>query len=433
MKKIILSFLLVAMAWSAFSQGKDYNKLLLLYGQKKYEDAKQEIDKITADPKTKAKLETELWRAAIYAELFADSSLSPKYPDAGATAINAFNSYYQKDTALKAMNDNGLTRALAVLYTETFNRGVTEFKNEKWNDAFHDFKTSEELGDLVIKKGMSQQKGGIDTFRVLYAGYAAQNAQKLDSAAYYYQKLVDAKVNGKDFLDAYRFLLTYYLNKKDTDKFNTTLALAKQYYPDQNDTWSQYEMTNMTSNASVDEIYQKYKDAEAKGGVTEDQYIAFAESLAGVTKDAGQLDSAKAAELKMAAADAYKKAFSLSHNGIYAYNVGVLYYNAFNDFADRFYNLRGESADLKAKRDAIEKQQQPIADTAIYYLEQGYDILKAKSSRDKSESNSLDKSVDFLANLYMWKRDRARGVNPTDYDKFDAKFKQYDSEHGKYQ
>ena len=70
---------------------------------------------------------------------------------------------------------------------------------------------------------MSQQKGGIDTFRVLYAGYAAQNAQKLDSAAYYYQKLVDAKVNGKDFLDAYRFLLTY-LTYNDRNKPIITLT-----------------------------------------------------------------------------------------------------------------------------------------------------------------------------------------------------------------
>jgi len=32
----------------------------------------------------------------------------------------------------------------------------------------------------------------------------------------------------------------------------------------------------------------------------------------------------------------------------------------------------------------------------------------------------------------MWKRDKAKGVNPKNVDAFDAKFQQYDSEHDKY-
>ena len=42
-------------------------------------------------------------------------------------------------------------------------------------------------------------------------------------------------------------------------------------------------------------------------------------------------------------------------------------------------------------------------------------------------------SIDFLANIYQWKRDKSKGKLPaTDYDKYDTKFKLYDGEHDKY-
>lgn len=431
MKKIVLCLLLTVAAFSSFAQS--YDKLLLFYTQKKYEDALKELDKVAQDPKAQSNPQTILWRATLYAELANDSVLTIKYPGAAMQAYNYFQQYYNQDTALKAMKENNLVRTLALIYAQTFNEGVTNFKQEKWEDAFHNFKASEELGSLIIEKKLSEQSAGIDTFRVLYAGYAAQNAQKVDSAAYYYEKLVGAQVHGKDFIDVYRFLLTYYTNNKRTEDFNRVLTLAKQYYPEEATLWSQYEMNQLSTNASVDDILQKYKQADATGKLTEAEYIGYAENLASIPHDQlDKLDSTKRNEIRLTSADAYKKAFALSKNGIYAFNVGVLYYNLFTELDDKFYELRGESAALKAKRDSVVKQQHPLADTAIYYLEQAYEILKAKPNREKTENNSLSRSVDFLANLYLWKRDKARGYNTADYNKFDAKYKQFDAEHGKY-
>src|SRR6266536_2995776 len=97
-----------------------------------------------------------------------------------------------------------------------------------------------------------------------------------------------------------------------------------------------------------------------------------------------------------------------------------------------YYIIRGESASLKAKRDAVVKEQQEYATKSIEWLEKAYNILKAKQNREKNESSSLNRSVDYLANLYLWKRDKSRGTNTKDYDAFNAKYKIYDSEHDKY-
>ena len=178
----------------------------------------------------------------------------------------------------------------------------------------------------------------------------------------------------------------------------------------------------------------KYKTDDASGALKEDAYVTYAESFAQPDKNQlAQLDSAQQQELKLAAADAFMKAFNLNNtNGLYAFNAGVLYYSIFGQLDDQFYNLRGESAGLKAQRDAVVKEQQDYASKSIEWLEKGYNVLKAKPTREKTESASLNRSVDYLANLYLWKRDKSRGTNTKDYDAFDAKYKQFDGEHDKY-
>src|SRR4051812_47651332 len=98
MKRPIL--LLLFAAFAIFASAQDYNKVMLDYQVKKYEDAKNEIDKLSNDAKAKDKPETYLWKAAVYGQLFADSTLAAKYPDAAQQAMDAFNTYQQTDPSL---------------------------------------------------------------------------------------------------------------------------------------------------------------------------------------------------------------------------------------------------------------------------------------------------------------------------------------------
>jgi len=77
MKKAFLSLLL---ALSCFWASAQYAGLTLYYTTGKMDDAKKEIDKLMIDPKTQDKAETYLWKSNIYSELYADSSLTSKYP-----------------------------------------------------------------------------------------------------------------------------------------------------------------------------------------------------------------------------------------------------------------------------------------------------------------------------------------------------------------
>jgi len=435
MKKTFLFLLLAASMFVVKAQNQNYNALTLFYTTGKYEDAKKEIDKLMTDPKVSDKAETYLWKFTVYSELYADSTLKVKYPDAGKQAWDALNQYVAKEPDLTKLKAEA-TRGISLLYNQSFAYGRNDFQKSDWNGSFNNFSFCQQVSEFIGKYNLNTNgKYTVDTTVVLYTGYSAQNAGKTAEAAARYKLLADWKVGDKDVEDIYKFILDYDIRQKNDTSFKKYLAIAKELYPNDAPIWNQIEMNYMSNTASLKDIMAKYKTDEAGGKLKEDDYITYAEAFATPQKEQlSQMDSTQQVELKTTAADAFAKAFNLnSNNGLYAFNAGVLYYSIFGQLDDRYFNLRGESAALKAQREAVIKEQMQVADKAIEWLEKGYNILKAKPTREKNEATSLNRSVDYLAILYAWKRDRSKGTaNAKDYDALDAKYKQFDSEHDKY-
>ncbi len=436
MKKIVLSVALIFSATWLMAQEADVINLYV--SQKQYEKAKDEVDKWLAKPKLKDKDKATayLWKLSVYSSLYSDSSLSGKYPGADKEAMDAFYKYQAMDPELKQLKEQNFAGGIGNIYATSFEKGKNHFQAKEWDSAYKYFAEAEDLGNFLLANKLSSSGSTIDTITVLYTGYAAQNAQKFDTAVKYYARLADLKVGGPDYEDLYKFLIEYNLQKKNTADFTKYLAIAKELYPNDNALWTQYEMSNMTANSSLSELLTKYQQDAAAGGMTEDKLLGYAEAFA--TTDKAQLDALDSTQkiaLKKAAAEAFAKAFELNNtNGLYAFNTGVIYYGIYVELDDRYSAYRGESADLKAKRAEVVKEQTAYADTAALWLEKGYPILKAKTERSKSETASLNRTVDYLANIYYWKREQTKtNGNSKDYDKLDALYKQYDAEHNQYQ
>jgi hypothetical protein len=287
-----------------------------------------------------------------------------------------------------------------------------------------------------LKNKLSANNSVIDTATVLYTAYAAQNAKELDSAAKYYSMLADVKVSGPDYEDIYKYLVQYYSEKKDDANFKKYLAEAKELYPNDNSLWTQYEMGNLTENADLPKLLAQYQQDVAAGSMNEAKYASYGEAFATTDKEQlDKLDSTQKMNLKFAAAQAFAKAYELNDTaGLYAFNTGVIYYSIYSELDDRYNANRGESAALKTKRSEIAKQEATYADTASQWLEKAYNTLKAKQGRSKSETISLNRAVDYLANINYWQRDQTKtNGNSKDYDKYDALYKKYDAEHNTYQ
>jgi hypothetical protein len=57
-------------------------------------------------------------------------------------------------------------------------------------------------------------------------------------------------------------------------------------------------------------------------------------------------------------------------------------------------------------------------------------ILKDKSPRTNTEKSVVNKSVDFIANIYYYKMGRVRGKDAKLFDAYEAKYKEFDGLHG---
>jgi hypothetical protein len=436
MKRIFLTFALVFSICYLYAQ--DEGVVQLLYTQKQYEKAKEQVDKWVSDPKLKDKDKPTayLWKMQVYSQLYADSSLTSKYPDAHDQALDALNKYLALDPSLKALKDGGFAGGVGNLYTGDFNKGRDAFQSKDWQNAFKYFSQAEKLGEFLLANKLSANNATVDTVTVLYTGYAAQNAQLTDSAAKYYGMIADLKVGGKDYEDLYKYLIQYYSDKKDEANFKKYLAQAKELYPEDNSVWTQFEMGNLTENADLMQLLDQYNKDVAAGTMNEEKYASYAQAFATNDKEQlDKLDSTQVMNLKLTAAQAFAKAYELNDTiPLYAFNTGVIYYGIYSDLDDRYHANTGEGAALKAARTEIAKQEAAYADTASQWLEKAYNGLKEKANRSKTETISLNRSVDYLANINYWLRDQTKvNGNNKDYDKYDALYKKYDAEHNSYQ
>jgi hypothetical protein len=431
MKRIVLALLLAFTGYLSFAQ--DYSKFKLNVFAKKVEDNKKELDKLSADPKAKDKAETYFWQFATYANIYYDSTLSAKYPGADSIAFAALDIYTSKDTGLAVMKENNTYYpTLDYLKQGAINVAIKGFSSQNWDKSLAAFIEVDKVDQYKIAHRFA--KGDLDTSIVFYTGAAAQNGGKDDIAVTYYRMLADQKIKFGSGSNMYTFIVLHYLKNGDTGNFTKYLAAAKALYPDDEAKWQQLEMQNATANSSLNDLMTKYAGDVAGGKLTEEQFATYGDAFSQPDKkQAAQLDSASKVKLKLSAADAYSHAFKINNNPVYAYNIGVLYYNIYDEeLGSRFYSLRGESPALKAARADVERQQNMYADSSISYLTQSYTILKAKTDIDKREKGVLGNSIKDLANLYQWKEDKARGVDPKAVDKYEALYKQFDAEADKY-
>ncbi len=455
-------FLLVSLGFSSFAQ--EYKKVSDMLVLRKPEDAKTELDKITSNPKTKDKAAGLYWTFAIYANFYGDSALSKKYPGSDAKAFDALDSYAQQDTSLKALKENSsLTNDFAYIRATGFNHGVTGFNTKSWQAASDGFNTT-----VRADKFMEQHRIGpysspsfVDTNTYLYAGYAAQNSGNLAGAVVNYKYLTDKGivVQSSTFENSiYYTMLGYYVNSNNQDDFKKYSVVVKKLLPQYGGKIDQMSMQNLTANSSLTDLMAKYKASAST--LTEAQYATYADAFSQPDKDElAKLDSATQSQVKLAAADAYSKAFiaatspgagvqevTIGKNGssastpaqgvnligIYAYDASVLYTNVYQLLDDRFNSLKGGDASLKAKRDETERLESQYGDSAIVWATNTYNTYKVRTDLSKREINYTKASAQTLYVIYDWKKERARGVNPKDYDKYEALAKQFDAETDKY-
>ena len=397
-------------------------------GQAKLEEAKTQLDKVLADPKAEGKAETYALKAEILGTIAGNEALKAKYPTADMDAIIALKKYLElepNEAKIKEDHYAGVNSA----YSSLFSSGVKYYNEKNWDSAFSKFKNVVELGDILTARKWTAST--FDTTSYLYAGVTAQNAKKSEDAVKYYGKIAERKIAGKDYEGIYDFLTKYYLNNNNQAEFTKYIALAKAAYPS-NTLWNDLEFANTSDNAPLEDMVKKFTDADAAKTLDAKSYLDYGDYFIN-NKKIKDLDPSKRSEYTNRAFYAFSKAADLdTANGLSSYNAGIAAYTLFEDVSDSARKIKGVTAAIKSQRAAADKQADAAADKSITWLEKSYKTLAAKTTRTNTEKNVVGKSADLLYNLYTYKRDRSKVLNPKDYDKYDNKSKFYDNMHGKF-
>ncbi|MEI6190455.1 MAG: hypothetical protein WCP61_08545 [Chitinophagia bacterium] len=458
MKKIIGLLSLLILSQVSFAQ--DFKKVQEILFLKKIEAAKTEYERVVSKkPALENTIEGIYAKAVINWEITRDSSLTKKFPNAFHIMHTAVDQYILLDTSLKVSKEYGQQPFIDIFY-KSFKEGVAAFERKDWKNSASNFDTAVSYSDLIFTKGMSTNtKQKFDTTSLMYAGYAHQNAGNKESSTKYYKRLVDAKIQSKELLDVYRFLLIQYIDAKDKNNFDTYYKVSKNAYPTEN--WLEYKSDYIEKHYSMDEKIAAYNEMIADNTMTElacqmfgDMFMA-GKNIEGITVE-------KSDDYLLKAQEAYKKTYTMNPNNFAAaFNVGISYYNQFSVLDDKYAeNIRSlqtlntnrpaaskdpkkkliEDAKFKLQVDSVKKLNtaldMPILDkvnAAIEWIEKSYNNLKDKDKYTKTEKSVMSKTVDFLATLYSYKRDRARGKDQKAYDEFEAKYNLYDKLHEKFQ
>ena len=430
MKKITVGLLLlVATADSVFAQ--DYKKVrtaftifMTLGADAKLEEAKAEVDKLAIDPKAQGKAETYMLKAEIYGSITNSNVLKAKYPNATNEGYYAFEKYLELEPgAEKLKEDNYL--GIGSIYNSIFSEGQNFYKLKNWDSAYISFQNLLKVSEFLIEKKITSTT--FDTLGNLYAGVTAQNAGKQAEAGKYYKRLADIKLSGPDYESIYDFLTKYYLRIKSNADFDKYIDLAKQLYP-KNQLWTALQFEYIAVNSSPEEVLKKYDQDALANRLTSEDAMDYGNFFFN-DKKVRDLKPEEKKPFTQKATEAFTKAAELDPaNVLAAYNVAVSYYVQWEEAADAASAIKGITPEIKSRRAQADKVAIAASDKAIAALENAYKKLDEKTAKSKIEMNSTTTSAKFLAALYGWRRDKAKG-KAAEYDMYDKKMLFYDKKY----
>jgi hypothetical protein len=456
MKRLLL--LAVISSIVLVSNAQDFKKVQTLAVLKKLEDAKTELDKqLASNPAGATKPEALFWKSYINNSIYKDDKLKAKYPNALADAEDAFTKYLQAEPSLKTLKDNSGSDIFFTLYNKERTVGNEAFTAKKYEEAATSFSKAVDYIDLIIANKFTTSNLAFDTSMIFFTGYCYQQAKKDELAYKNYKRLADKKVSGNDdYKIVYSFLLLNAIKTKNKAEFDDFLKTAKSIFPKEN--WDQYEAEYVDKNFSFQDKADVYDKQDAAGTLSAEDYVNYGSTFYNIPKEEkDKMDSTKIAGYKKKAAEAFKKAYAKDNAMFIAsFNLGLINYLEYDAIDEmqrenlkkmRDLNAQKEAEKdlkkkaaidaknkpaieaIKAENNTLDKKASDYVDTAIEWYEKTYEVLKTKTAKTSQEKNSFNKTVDYLANLYAYKRDKVKGKDLKAYDTFDAKFKLYDGLH----
>jgi len=335
-----------------------------------FESAVAPINEAILDPKTGVQAKTWYYRGGIYQQLYIDTNLRKKHPEAVKESVRSFKKAMIIDP--KNQWKDEIKRTLMEYAYLYYNEGVAPFNNKEYQAAYDNFKAT---ADLYAFMNDSLGEKVVDTLATLYAGNSALKLKHYDDAEKQYESLLQ---RGISLPEIYSSLGDVYVVKGDTAKAVDIVDKGRKLYPDDK-TLMISELNFVLAKKDDSKSIEKLNDAIK---MEPDNILLYI--LLGDRYDKMK-DTANAHA-------AYRKAIEKEpNNSIGYYQLGVSYY-------DIAYNINKEMNKLPDSQqkqiDAMKVQRNAMFTKSLAYLERAHQI-------DPKDKETLEALKQIYAVLNM--------------------------------
>lgn len=402
MRKLLLSVVLAATATAGFAQKLDDVQEKISKG--KYDEAKEKIDKVLADPKNATNANAWYYKGKVYAGLALQDTAGKLGFDAQKEAFDAFVKYQQLDpkNVMMTLDQNV---GFFQLYDLSYNQGVKYYNTKEYTKAFEKMKQALEIEGYVSKKGLSYNNftfPALDTQLVNLTASAAYLAKMEDASIPYFERLADAKLSGKEYKEVYGLLGEYYQKKGDAQKSDKYITLGKELYPNEGDYWLALEFGN--PGADTAKRLVRYEELMAKYPSNYNLAIDYATELYNYTYTNDKKPSDYAARQERLG-NALRKAISINSTAFANYIMGQHVYQQIYDLDDAARLVRGSTAADVAKRKDLNAKQSAKYEELFPYIQKSYDLYsKDLSTLKANDKANLRRTINQLIDYHQRKK-----------------------------
>jgi hypothetical protein len=394
MKKAILMFAVMGIAYHGMAQDKFVVTALTALNSKNYEEAKDAIDKAMASPETKEKPKALFAKAAVYSAIQDDEKYKATAPYKEALQalfkLNEVKPDYEKANVDQMLLRNGFI---------AYNEGAKAYNDKKYAESAELMKSVVKIHDLGGGKRFEK-----NPFAKTMDTIAADADLSIANSAYYSNNYAEAipllqKVKKQGIrmsTSVYECLIAAYNGQKDNVNELATIEEARKAYPT-DVTLRNYELNYYIKAGKTDELVKKLEDAARAEPNNSD--IQF--NIATTYLDMASKKPANAAELVAKSENAFQAAIKIApDNAAYNHNFGALYFNQATEINDQM-NALGTTAAETKKYDELKAKRDAIFGKALPYLEKSYSILSAQGTDQKGgDQKTYKQTVQALSIIY---------------------------------
>lgn len=438
MKRIVLPVLFTLLVTLTF--GQDLKKAASLINDKKYDEAKVQIDGVLAkDPNNSEAL---YMKSKVYVAL-ADASAEKGTltGDPYGEALDAFKKAVLDSTnpkvTLLVIKDNyepvfGIYSGYFAEGAKAFNDAAPKGDAAGFTKAMNLFIKADDVGQYIAMKKWANI-GKVDTTLVLNIAKAGLNAKNDNAARKYFEELADAHIKGlhnaKDTADPsyelpYQWLTLDFKQSGDSVNMVKYATIGKELYPN-DDYFDFVEMDYYREKGDKPALFKKYDELTARHPDSLIYHLNYATEIFSYVYNSDEgtvindqdalLNTLKTQLDKAHSLEPDNSSVNLLYSQYYYNNGIIVLQNAAKIKGPKLTpDQQKQRTDLNNKGKDDLKQAIPYAEAAAKTLEIG---------NKKSEKSKYKQSVNLLQNIYQSLGDNANLKKYQDlYDAADAKF-----------